>query len=71
MSDDATMNVNQIGHAQFGLPTLPNVAKVASWKRIDPTEEAVMEALVSTGPLSIVMDATLLPFYRSGNIILE
>ena len=46
--------------------SLPNIAQVSSWKRIEPTEQAVMAALVSTGPLSVVMDASLLPFYHSG-----
>jgi len=45
---------------------LPMVATVSGWEEVGATEEEVMEALIRYGPLSVLIDATLLQFYRRG-----
>jgi len=39
---------------------------ISSWVSVDSSEEAVQQSLVSQGPLSILMDATQLSFYKGG-----
>lgn len=40
--------------------------KVADWKAIDENETIIAEQLMAIGPLSVALDAQLLPFYHSG-----
>jgi cathepsin C len=39
---------------------------ISHWQTIESNEDAVAEALVSQGPLSIIMDATQLSYYKGG-----
>jgi cathepsin F len=40
--------------------------KVVDWKRISENETEIADQLMSIGPLSIALDATLLQFYHKG-----
>ncbi|KAK7480078.1 hypothetical protein BaRGS_00028715 [Batillaria attramentaria] len=40
--------------------------KVTDWKAISENETEIAQALISTGPLSVALDATMLQFYRRG-----
>ncbi|KAK7094097.1 cathepsin L-like [Littorina saxatilis] len=40
--------------------------KVADWKAISQNETEIAAAMMTTGPLSVALDATMLQFYRRG-----
>jgi cathepsin F len=41
-------------------------AKITSWNTVSTNEEDIQAVLVSQGPLSVLLDATQLQFYKSG-----
>ena len=46
--------------------TYDKEAKLTSWTSISNNEDEIAQALVTTGPLSVLIDASSLSFYRSG-----
>jgi cathepsin F len=45
---------------------VPASAKISSWLSISQSETEIQEELFSLGPLSVLLDATQLQFYKSG-----
>lgn len=47
-------------------PTAPRTATISNYATISSDENVIQDTLVSTGPLSVLLDATQLQFYDSG-----
>ena len=47
-------------------PSQPLHASIASWKDVSQDEEDIQSELLHTGPLSVLLDATQLQYYKEG-----
>ena len=47
-------------------PSAQKAAHISDWMQVSDDEDGIADALVSVGPLSTLLDATQLQFYKSG-----